>query len=287
MKKVSTEHVLTSSIMFLVSLIVLLPLIMMVVSSLKTLGEITSPSFTWLPERLQFGNYAQALTRGNWPRYFFNSFYVTSVSVIVSLFLNSMAGYAFARLRFPGSRILFLTSLMAMMVPAQVTMVPVFIIMRSIPFAGGNNLFGQGGTGWIDTYMGLLGPILAHSFGVFLCRQYFLSFPSSLDDAATIDGCSRFRIYYQIYLPLSTPILATLGALKTSFTWNDYIWPLIIVNSDRMRTVQLALAYFRTQYGTDWHLMMAATTMIVVPLVLVFLFAQKYFIGSIVTTGIK
>jgi multiple sugar transport system permease protein len=212
---------------------------------------------------------------------------VTVVTVVVSLALNSSAGFAFARLAFPGRNLLFVLSLIGLMVPPQVTMVPVFLILKHVPLAGGNDILGRGGLGWIDSYMGLLAPFIAGSFGVFLFRQYYMNFPVSLDDAARIEGVHPLRRYSSIYLPLSQPVVATLIALKATHTWNQYTWPLIITVSDRMRTVQLALVVFRDEARVDWHLLMAATTVIVLPLILLFLFLQDYFVEGIVTSGIK
>jgi multiple sugar transport system permease protein len=133
----------------------------------------------------------------------------------------------------------------------------------------------------------LIFPFVAGSFGIFLCRQFFLTFPRALDEAAQIDGASTLRVFYQIYLPISKPVLATLGIFKTTATWNDYMWPLIMTNSEQMRTVQLGLTMFRGETSVEWNLLMAATTLVVLPLMLLFLFAQKYFVQGIVTTGLK
>ena len=173
------------------------------------------------------------------------------------------------------------------MIPPQVNMLPVYVILKSIPLAGGNNILGQGGTGWLDRYMGLIAPYVAGSFGVFLFRQFFLNFPKALDDAATIDGLGKVRIFFRIYIPLSSPVIATLIALKSTNTWNQFTWPLIIVNSDKMKTVQLALTAFKAETTIEWNLLMAATTLTILPLVIIFLSVQRYFIQGIVTTGIK
>ncbi len=205
----------------------------------------------------------------------------------ISLIINSLAGYSFARLKFRGRNILFMITLFGIMVPPQITILPVFVILKYVPLAGGNNIFGQGGLGWIDSHMGLLAPYIAGSFGVFLFRQFFLNFPSALDDAAKIDGLNRLQAFFRIYVPLSGPIIASLIALKATATWNDYTWPLIVLTSDHLYTVQLALTKFRDEFTVDWHLLMAGTTLIVLPLVITFLGLQKYFIRGIVTTGIK
>lgn len=279
--------VVMSIVLLAVSLVMLAPFLIMVLTSFKTMGEIQSPTFSLFPKVWHFDNYAEALSRGDWLKYFYNSFVVTIITVVVSLVLNSMAGYSFARLRFPGRDILFFSVLIGIMVPAQTTMIPTFLMMKQFPLAGGNNLFGQDGIGFINSYTGLILPFIAGSFGIFLCRQFFLNFPRALDEASQIDGASKFRVFYQIYLPLSKPILATLAIFKTTSAWNDYMWPLIMTNTEGMRTVQLGLTIFRGETNVEWNLLMAATTLVVLPLVVLFLAAQKYFVQGIVTTGLK
>ncbi|WP_248924310.1 carbohydrate ABC transporter permease [Paenibacillus hamazuiensis] len=276
-----------SAVMLILSLVMLIPFGLMVLTSLKTMGEIQAPQFVFIPQHLSLDNYFQAMQRGNWAQYFGNSLFITAVTVVVSLLINSVAGYSFARLRFKGRDLLFLISLIGLMIPPQVTMIPVFLILKHIPFAGGNDWTGQGGLGWINSYMGLIAPYVAGSFGVFLFRQFYLNFPKDLDDAAKMDGLSTVKTYWQIYVPLSKPIFATLVALKATQSWNEYTWPLIVTNSDAMKTVQLALTLFRDETQVQWNLLMSATTLIVLPLTIIFLLAQKYFIEGIVTTGIK
>jgi multiple sugar transport system permease protein len=286
MKTGYSKYVL-SFLMLVVSILMAFPFMLMLLTALKTMPEIMSPGFIFIPERLVWGNFIEAMTRGNWPRYFLNSFIVTAISVIVSLVINSLAGYAFSRLRFTGRDILFLLTLIGLMIPPQVVMLPVFVILRYAPLAGGNNILGQGGIGFLDSYTGLVAPFLAGSFGVFLFRQFFLNFPRALDDAARIDGLGRVRTFIRIYVPLSTPVFGTLIALRATRTWNDFIWPLVITYSDEMRTVQLALQVFKTETTVEWNLLMAATALTIMPLVITFLSVQRFFIQGIVTTGIK
>jgi multiple sugar transport system permease protein len=276
-----------SAVMLMLSLVMLIPFGLMVLTSFKTMGEIQAPSFVFIPEHINFGNYIEAMQRGDWGRYFFNSFFVTAITVVISLLINSIAGYSFSRLQFKGRDVLFLISLIGLMIPPQVTMIPVFLILKNIPFMGGNDWLGQGGTGWINSYMGLIAPYVAGSFGVFLFRQFYLNFPKDLDDAAKVDGLNAIKTYWHIYVPLSKPIFATLIALKATQSWNEYTWPLIVTNSDTMKTVQLALTLFRDETQVQWNLLMAGTTLIVLPLMIIFLLAQKHFIEGIVTTGIK
>lgn len=288
MRKKKIKRGLTLLFLFVLCLIFLIPLFLMILTSLKSMPEIMASQFVWKPEQWLFSNYREAMEKGDWFVYFKNTFLVTVITVAISLVLNSMAGYGFARIPFRGRNTLFFFALTGMMVPQQITMIPVFINLKNFPLVGGNDILGHGGSGMINTYAGLILPYIAGAFGVFLCRQFYMNFPVSLDDAAKIDGCSRFMAYFRIYLPLSKPILATLAVLKASQTWNDYLCPLIMVNKDETMTVQLAVvAKFTTEYSIQWNLLMAATALIILPLLVLFIFTQKYFVEGIVTTGMK
>lgn len=273
--------------MAVVSFIMIFPIVMMISTSFKTTGEINSPVFHFLPESFDFDNYREALSTGNWGIYFRNSFIITIVSIVFSLLFNSIAGYAFARLHFRGSKALFTLLLVGLMMPPQVTMLPTFLIMAKFPFAGGNNFMGFGGSGLMNTMPGIIIPLVSGSFGIFLCKQFYENFPRSLDEAAMIDGASKWRTYFSIYIPNSKVILATLALLKGSAVWNDYLWPLVMTNSEGMRTVQLALTMFRDETTVRWGPMMAAATLISVPMIILFLCAQKYFVQGVVSTGLK
>ncbi len=287
MKKRKINHAIWIVVMTLASLIMLFPIIMMISTSFQSMAEIQSAAFHLLPQRLSLDYYTEAMSTGNWGLYFKNSLIVTLTAVLFSLLFNSIAGFAFARLHFRGSRVMFLLLMVGLMMPAQVTMLPTFLIMARFPLMGGNSLLGQGGTGLINTYAGLIIPLVSGSYGVFLCKQFYENFPRSLDEAAEIDGCSKWHTYFAIYLPNSKAILATLGLLKAVAVWNDYLWPLVMTNSDNMRTVQLALTMFNTESGIQWNLMMAATVLVSLPLFILFLCAQKYFVQGIVTSGLK
>lgn len=273
--------------MAVVSFIMIFPIVMMISTSFKTTGEINSPVFHFLPESFNFDNYREALSTGNWGVYFRNSFIITIVSIVFSLLFNSIAGYAFARLHFRGSKALFTLLLVGLMMPPQVTMLPTFLIMAKFPFVGGNNFMGFGGSGLMNTMPGIIIPLVSGSFGIFLCKQFYENFPRSLDEAAMIDGASKWRTYFSIYIPNSKVILATLALLKGSAVWNDYLWPLVMTNSEGMRTVQLALTMFRDETTVRWGPMMAAATLISVPMIVLFLCAQKYFVQGVVSTGLK
>lgn len=268
-------------------LITAFPFVVMLAISLQTKSEIFSNSASLLPGEPMFSNYIKAMKSADWLRYFGNSFLVVIVVVVVSLVINSMAGYVFARIPFRFSKALFMLILAGMMIPPQVTMIPVFSMLRAVPLVNGNDIWGQGGSGLLDTYAGLIIPFVAGSFGVFLCRQFYVGFPGELDDAATVDGCNRFRTFLDIYLPLSKPVLASLAVLKFVGTWNEYTWPLIMVRSDKMRTVQIALTLFRNESEIRWNLLMAATLLVSLPVYLLFAFLQKHFVNGILAGSIK
>lgn len=280
-------RIVSGLIALIVVLVVAFPFVVMLSISLQSRAELFSTSASLIPEKWMFSNYIEAFKSANWGRYFLNSFVITAVVTAVSLVINSMAGYVFARIRFRFSKVLFLVILAGMMIPPQVTMIPVFSMLRGFPLVNGNDILGNGGSGLINTYAGMIIPFIAGSFGVFLCRQYYVGFPRELDDAATVDGCGRVRAFFRIYLPLSKPVLASLGVLKFTGTWNEYTWPLIMARSDEMKTVQVALTLFRNESEIRWNLMMAATIMISLAVYIVFGCAQKHFVNGILAGSIK
>lgn len=286
-KRKNWKDIIRIILILLICLIMLFPFFMMISTSLKSYNEIKSPIFHFMPETIRWQNYAELFASGRWGRYFLNSISITVVSTAIAVVINSMAGFSFARLHFKGRDILFGAALIGMIVPQQVTMLPAYVIMKYIPLAGGNNLFGIGGSGLLNSTGGLILIYLSGAFGVFLFRQFMLNFPDSLDDASQIDGLSRFGVYMRIYMPLSKPAIATMVVLRATATWNDYIWPLLMIQKDQNFTVQLALARFRNEAGNDWQYIMAATAVIILPIIILFLFLQKYFIEGIATTGMK
>ena len=254
------------------SLVVLLPYIWKVSSSLKSSGEIFTPVPHLIPSNPRWQNYADVLRTYQVGQWLLNSFIVSSVEAAGVVFTSILAGYAFGRLRFWGRDAIFFMYLGAMMIPVQVTVIPSFLIIRWL--------------GWIDTYEGLIVPKLCAFFGVFLMRQFFLNFPSELEDAAFIDGSSRWRALWQIVLPLSLPALAALAIFSFTAAWNDFLWPLVVVNSEEMKTIQLGLSSMKGELS-DWGLIMAGATLSAVPLTVLYLLLQQYFVRGVVTTGLK
>ncbi len=265
------------------------PLVIMASVSLQSMAQIYSPQLTLVPRPVLLSNYADALTNGDWGRYLFNSAFTAGTATVLSLFINAMTGYAFARIEFPLRRPLFVLILAGMMIPPQVTLVPLFLLMKNFPLMGGNDITGSGGTGLVNTYAGLILPYIAGSFGVFMCRQFYVMFPRELDEAARMDGCGRFRTFVRVYLPLSGPILGALAVLKFTGAWNEYTWPLVMTDSgqDAITTVQLALTRFRNEGEIFWNQLMAATLVSSSVILVVFFALQKYFVAGILSGSVK
>jgi len=268
-------------------LTMILPFLWMLSTSLKPESEIFRFPPVLAPNTWDWANYVEAMKAAAFGRYFINTIIYAVAVTATNLLFCSMAAYAFARLRFRGRNPLFILVLGTMMIPPQVTMVPVFIMLKRWPLVGGNDLLGVGGHGLLNSYTGLVLPMAVGAFGIFLLRQFFMTLPSELEDAARIDGCSEAGIYWRIILPLSKPALATVGIFTFTAAWNQFIWPLLIMSKDSMKTLQVGLQVFQTQYTTTWDLLMAATVVLTVPVLVIFMFGQRYFTRGIALSGMK
>jgi multiple sugar transport system permease protein len=271
----------------LVVLTLLTPICWMLLTSIKPLSEAFTHPYELWPMAPAWTNYPDAWKSAPFARYFFNSGFVSVVSTLVQVFLCSLAGYAFARVRFPARGLLFALVLATFMVPAQVTIVPLFVALKYVPLVGGNNWQGAGGFGLLNSYPGLMAPHLISAFGIFLMRQFFVTLPAELGEAARIDGASEFGIFWRVFFPLTGPALAVLAVFVFQDTWNDFLWPLVIIKTDQMKTLQLALSVFQQENTSQWTYLMAATTFITAPVVALFLFAQRYLKQGFVASGIK
>jgi multiple sugar transport system permease protein len=280
-------HLASHVILAVGAVAMLLPFVWMISTSLKPADQLFTVPPTWLPHPLQWDTYAKAMNAGNFGRYAMNSLGLGLANVVTNVLLSALAGYAFARLRFPGQRVLFVLVLATLMVPYQVTIIPLFVIVRHIPLFGGNDLLGQGGIGWINSYWGLIMPGAVGAFGIFMLRQFFSTLPVELEDAARIDGASEFRIFWQIMLPLAMPAVATLAVFSFQAGWNSFLWPLLITTTDDMRTIQLGLTVFVQQYSTQWDQLMAATVVATLPVIIVFGLGQRMLVRGVAYTGIK
>ena len=251
----------------------LLPLIWMVSASFMQPGEANTYPPRLLSANPTLEHYRTLFTRLNLGRYFLNSVIVAVTATVVSLLINSMAGYAFAKLRFRGRDRLFRFLTLGLVIPVQVSMLPLFLIMREM--------------GLVNTYWGVIIPSLASIFGIFLIRQYAISIPDDLIDAARIDGAGEFRIYWSVVLPVIRPILATMAIWTFLSTWNDFMWPLIVLSDDQMFTLPVALANLSGERVQDTELMMAGSVLTVLPVLLVFLFLQRYYVEGITAGSVK
>jgi multiple sugar transport system permease protein len=267
--------------------IVVAPFLWMLVTSLTPVQDVFSWPPTFIPEHLEWGNYREAAERYDFWRCVFNSLVVAVVATISIVVVDSLAGYAFARLPFRGVGAVYGGVLVTVMIPMQITMIPLFIMFKHAPLLGGNDVFGSGGRGLVDSYAGMIVPWMASTFGTLLMREYFRMLPRDLMDAARLDGLSEFQIFFHVYLPLALPAVASVGLLTFTEVWNTFLWPLIITSSTKMRTVQVEMASIKDQYFTDWHLLMALTVMSSLPVFAVYFLGQKHFTRGIAFTGIK
>ncbi len=260
-------------LMVIVAFIMLVPFFWMFSTSLKSLGEVFEYPPKWIPSQPRWENYARVWSVVPFSRYLLNSVIVSGSITLLHLLVASLSAFAFARLNFPGRDKLFLLYLATLMVPGQVTMIPNFILIKLLRLT--------------DTYTGLILPNVFTAFGVFLLRQFFMTIPKDYEDAARIDGASRFYIYSRIILPLSVPALSTLAVFTFVFQWNNLLWPLIVVSKDSMKTITIGLASFQGMYGTTWNLLMAAAVMGILPSMVAFLIGQRFLIKGITLTGLK
>jgi len=253
------------------SFVMLVPFVWMVSTSLKEPGDVFVYPPQWIPQPAQWENYQETVTVMPFGRFYLNSAIQALSVTALQLLTASLAAYAFARLRFRGRDLLFLLYLATMMIPFPVTMIPNFIAMRYL--------------NWIDSFQALILPPAFSAFSTFLLRQYFMSIPIEMDDAARVDGASSFRIWWQIILPLSGPALATLAIFTFLGQWNSFLWPLIVTNSEEMWTLPVGLATFQSQYSVQWHLLMAGSVIAVLPILVIYIVGQKWFVRGITLTG--
>jgi multiple sugar transport system permease protein len=260
-------------ILFPIAIVMLIPLLWMLVTSVETLNETRHFPPVLVPSRVQWQNYTEVLRRAPFARWYLNTTIVTIVSVAANLLLCSLAGYAFARIRFFAREFVFILILGTLMIPFQVVLIPTFLIVRKL--------------GLVDTLGALIVPNLATAFGIFLLRQFFRTLPIELEEAARIDGASRLGVLFKIVLPLSGPVLATLAVVQFLWMWNDFLWPLITLYTPSHYTLQVGLTYFQGAHQTNTNLLMAANVMSMIPVLALFFIAQRYFVRGIATTGLK
>ena len=252
-------------------LMTIFPLFWMISIALKPAAEVFKPNI--LPAAPSGANFLYVMTEVPFLKYLGNTFFVSAVVTVVALFFHTMAGYALARLRFPGRETIFILIFSTFLVSLPVIIVPLFVLVRAM--------------GMLNTYAGMILPAIFHAFGIFLLRQYYLSLPRELEEAARIDGAGYWRIYWSVVLPLSRPILASLAILFFLANWNSFLWPLTVASDQNLWVVQVGIANFRSQYSTSWNYIMAASTIVALPMLILFVIFQRQIMESIKTSGLK
>jgi len=272
--KIRTLKIITYIIVTLGAFISIIPFLWMLSTSLKTPNEVLLFPPKWIPSRPMFSNYREIFNFLPFFTFIKNSVIVTFASMVGQIISSSLVAFGFGRMRFPGRDALFMVMLSTLMLPYAVTMIPVYVIFRSL--------------GWLNTFKPLIVPaFLGNPFFIFLLRQFIMSIPIELDEAAKIDGCSSFRIFYQIIIPLCKPALTAVVVFSFVGSWNDFLAPLIYLSDIEKYTISVGLRMFQGQYGTYFHLLMAASTVALLPVLILFFFAQRYFIEGITLTGLK
>lgn len=272
MKQSLSIRILRHVLLIAGSAFVVVPFLWMFTTSLQTRSQ-TYTNLSLFPNSWHWENYLKAWDAAPFAQYYVNSMVMSLGIVLGHVVFDALAAYVFARLEFPFKRTIFVLLLAALMIPTFVTVIPAYAIISTL--------------GWIDTYFALIVPRLADVFGIILLRQYFSTIPKDLDDAARIDGCSRIGIFFRIIVPLSIPAFATLTIFSFLFAWNDFLWPLLVTNTDSSRTIQIGLSSFVGRYGTSWNYLMAGTLTATIPSVILFIFFQKALIRGVVSSGLK
>ena len=260
---------------FLVSIsaAMMLPLLWMFTSAFKSQSEIFTYPPTLIAENPTISNFFSLFERFPFDRNLFNSFFIAASSTTLALFFCSLAAFAFAKYQFPGREFLFLFLVATLIIPFHITLVPLYVLYRKI--------------GWIDKFWGLIFPGMANAFGIFFMRQYMLRIPDAFLDSARIDGCSEFKIFLYIILPVARPALTSLGIIFFMSSWNNFLWPLIILKSDKMLTAIVVIRRLQSGIRTPYDLIMAASVLTVIPLILLFLALQKQFVAGVISGALK
>lgn len=281
-RAIATERTLESAALKLTGIILFLatsllavmtiaPLLWMLSTAFKSPNEVFGSNL--IPQAPTLANFVYVFTQVDFFRYLLNTLFVSATVTVIALFFHSMAGYALARLRFPGREVIFLAMFSTFLISLPVIIVPLFILVRSL--------------GILNSYTGLIFPAIFNAFGIFLLRQFYLGIPKELEEAAVIDGAGYWRIYWSVIVPLSKPILSALAILFFLANWNSFLWPLTIIGDPDLRMVQVAVASFRAQYTASWNYIMAASTVVALPTLTLFILFQRPIIESIKTSGLK
>lgn len=268
-----SRRVITYSVLTILSIFYIFPVVWVVISSFKGPSELYRWPPTVFPTDFTLSNFTLAFEKGNFGVFFLNSTLVAITSTLLLLLINSMAGYALAKYRFRGATFILIAFIATLMIPLEVIMIPIFKVISMV--------------GLYNSLWGIIIPPAATPTGVFLMRQYLLTVPDDLLEAARMDGASEWRIYWRIILPIAKPILAVLSIFSFMWRWDDFLWPLIVINDPKRYTIQLALSNFIGQYDVDWGSLLAMKVVSMIPVLVVFLIFQKYFVRGMITSGVK
>ncbi|MEV0800791.1 carbohydrate ABC transporter permease [Kribbella sp. NPDC050281] len=283
---VSPAKALLVVVLAVAGFLMIVPFVWMLLTSFKNLNEVNG--FSWLPDQIEWRNYVNALKAAPFATYFRNSVIVVVGQTIPVLFFCTAAGYALAQLPIRGRKGILNYFIVLLIVPFQVLIVPLFLVVRRVPLAGGNDIFGNGGTGWLNTWAALIVPFVSAPLYTFLARQFFVSLPAELADAARVDGVSEIGIFFRIMAPLAAPAFVTIALFNVESAWNGFIWPLVATSSESLRPLQFGLATFAQGQGNvQWPFLMAMSALATLPMILLFVFGQRYFIAGMATSGIK
>jgi len=273
MNKKKTLSILQYALLVLLALATLLPVLWVVLSSFKPQSELFRVPLTFIPKDWTIQNYQSSLRAGNFPVYFSNTVFVAVVSTALTVLINLMAGYALAKYIFKGRDVIFTIMIATLMIPLQVIMIPIFLQLKNL--------------GMLNSLWGIIIPPAATPAGVFLARQYLVTLPNSLIEAARIDGAREHTIFFRLIVPMSKPIVATIAIFSFMWRWNDYLWPLIVITDNRKQTIQQALANFVGQLQINWSDLLAMTTIAIIPVIVVFLAFQRFFFSGIAAGSVK
>lgn len=260
-------------VLIILAVVMAFPFIWMLSASLKTSDKVLEYPPRLIPDVFRFQNYADVFDQLPFLRYMLNSLIVAGSITVVALVFHSMAGYALGTMRFKGKGAIFVGVISTMMIPFYSIVIPLFVMCQRL--------------GLVDTYLGMILPWIPHAFGIFLMRQYYLTFPRELKEAAVIDGCTHFGVFFKIALPISKSILAALGIIFFTSNWDRFLWPMLITNSPEMRVLPVGIMQFKGQFVVNWHLMMAAAVVGCIPTILVFIFLQDKIVEGVKMSGIK
>ena len=264
-----------------------LPFYWSIITSIRAENEILRLPVTWFPEVFTWNHYRTVFETIPFFEMLLNSFITTLVGVATNLFFGSLAAYAFSKIRFSGHKVIFNIMLSSMMIPGVITLIPTFFVLLRFPLAGGNDLFGQGGIGFYDNLAAVILPGAVGVYGIFFMRQFFVSLSDEMAESARIDGAGEFIIFFRIYLPLVLPGLLTLGIFTFQSGWNNFMWPNIVLQSPENQLLTMAFKFFKTPTEVDYGPLMALSVLMAVPILILFVFMQKYFVQGVALGGVK